>query len=70
VEQYKYPSFATETAFLNTSTRWQQKLRSGIQVSNSVQRKLHSGMCTSTQGFFFFFLSQSDFGEDGVKEVE
>jgi len=40
---------------LNTSTGWQRKLRSGIQVSNSAQRKLHSGMCTSTQGKIFFF---------------
>ena len=48
-EKYKYPNFAMETA-LNTSIRLQWKLRSGIQVSKSVQRKLHSGMCTITQG--------------------
>ena len=41
-EKYKYPNFATETA-LNTSIRLQWKLWSGIQVSKSVQRKLHSG---------------------------
>jgi len=56
---------------LNTSTRWQWKLWSGIQVSKLAQRKLHSKMCTSTQGFFFFFfLNQSDFEENGVEEVE
>jgi len=61
-EKYKYPSFVTETAFeykyqiatetveWNTSIRLQQKLWSGIQVSKSVQRKLHSGMCTISQG--------------------
>jgi len=54
VEKYKYPNFATETA-LNTGIRLQRKLRSRIQVSKSVQRKLHSGMCTITQGNFFFF---------------
>ena len=36
------PNFAMETA-LNTSIRLQRKLQSGIQVSKSVQRKLHSG---------------------------
>jgi len=47
---------------LNTSTRLQQKLQSRIQVSKSAQRKLHSRMYTSTQGFFFF-LNRSDFRE-------
>jgi len=63
-EKYKYPNFATETA-LNTSIRLQWKLQSGIQVSKSVQRKLHSGMCTITQGkfFFFFFLKWGECGE-------
>jgi len=60
VEKYKYPSFAIETAFeykyqiametaeQNTSIRLQWKLRSRIQVYKSVQRELHSGMCTNT----------------------
>jgi len=60
VEKYKYPSFAIETAFeykyqiametaeQNTSIRLQWKLRSRIQVYKSVQRELHSGMCTKT----------------------
>jgi len=34
----------------------QQKLQSGIQVSKSVQRELHSRMYTSMQIFFFFEL--------------
>ena len=42
--------------FWNTSTRLQRKLQSGIQVSKLAQRKLYSGMCTSTQGFFFCFF--------------
>jgi len=60
VEKYKYPSFAIETAFeykyqiametaeQNTSIRLQWKLWSRIQVYKSVQRELHSGMCTNT----------------------
>ena len=65
--------------FLNTSIGWQWKLWSGIQVSKLVQRKLHSGMCTSTQGkiflfyffiFFNFFLNQSEFEGNGVEEME
>ena len=59
---------------MNTSTRLQQKLWSGIQVSKSAQRKLHSGMCTSTQGYIIIIiiiiLNWSDFGENRVEEVE
>jgi len=39
---------------LNTNIRLQWKLWSRIQVSKSVQRKLHSEICISTQSFFFF----------------
>jgi len=83
-ERYKYPSFLMETAFehkyqmametaeRNTSTRWQWKLQSGIQVIKLAQRKLHSEMCTSTQekNFFFFFLNQRNFEENRVKGME
>ena len=59
---------------MNTSTRLQQKLWSGIQVSKSAQRKLYSGMCTSTQGYIIIIiiiiLNWSDFGENRVEEVE
>ena len=59
---------------LNTNIKLQRKLWSGIQVSNSAQRKLHSGMCTSTQGYIIIIiiiiLNWSDFGENRVEEVE
>jgi len=54
-EKYKYPSFLQRRLLLDTSTRWQRKLRGKIQVSKLAQRKLHSEICTSTQGNFFFF---------------
>jgi len=50
---------------LNTNTRLQWKLWSRIQVSKSVQRKLHSEICISTQSFFFFFLKQRECKENG-----
>ena len=71
------PKFCNGDCFLNTSTRWQQKLRSGIQVSKLAQRKLHSEMCTSTQGkiFFFFFIrvilkkTESRKWDDGIRVI-
>ena len=50
---------------LNTSIRLQWKLQSGIQVSKSVQRKLHSEMCASTH---FFFLKWSEYRETEARK--
>jgi len=68
-EEYKYP-ISQRRLLLNTSTKWQRKLWSGIQVSELAQRKLHSEMYTSTQGKIFFFLNRSDFEQNGVEGVE
>jgi len=58
----------------NTSIRLQWKLRSGIQVSKSVQRKLHSKMYIRKDSLlllllsFFFFLKRSKCRETELKK--
>ena len=61
-EKYKYTSFATETAF---EYKYQIAMETGERnTSKQVSaKKLHSGICTSTQRYIYFFFKQSKYRE-------
>ena len=61
-EKYKYSNFATETAFeykYQIATETAER-NTSKQVS---AKETAPGMCTITQGNFFFFFKRSECGE-------
>jgi len=67
-EKYKYSNFATETAFeykYQIATETAER-NTSKQVS---AKETAPGMCTITQGNFFFFFLSGVNGEKGVEEM-
>jgi len=69
-EQYKYPSFATETAFeykyqITTETA-ERNTSKQVSAKETALRNVYK---YSRKDFFFFFLNQSEFEGNGVEEV-
>jgi len=68
VEKYKYSSFATETAFeykYQIATKTVER-----NTSKQVSTKETALWNVYKYSRFFFFLNQSDFRKNEVKEVE
>jgi len=83
VEKYKYSSFATETAFeykyssFAMETAFEYKYQIAMKTVERNTSKQVSTKETAlwnvykySRFFFFFFLNQSDFRKNEVKEVE
>jgi len=69
VEKYRYLSFATETAF---EYKYQMATET-VEWNTSKQVSAKETALWNVYKYsriFFFFLNWSDFGENGIKEVE